>query len=187
MHSPPLTHIHTQTNRYTHTHKPCRPTIIQHLFMFSTCGALNTFTNVKKMLDEPAPCYQRMCLIMAHGIIFLTAVLRMFPSSARRHTLGIASKGFAIRHSSRCKLLAVLRSGKCLSLDSTRCKLLTVLRGGKCCAKTQHSLQTFDTLAWHHIAGGGDPHEKRSFSCRASLTVHIAPQHSLADSMPMHC
>jgi hypothetical protein len=159
MHSPPLTHIHTQTNRYTHTHKPCRPTIIQHLFMFSTCGALNTFTNVKKMLDEPAPCYQRMCLIMAHGINFLTAVLRMFPSSARRHTLGIASKGFAIRHSSRCKLLAVLRSGKCLSLDSTRCKLLTVLRSGMCCAKTQQSLQTFGTLAWHHIAGGGDPHE----------------------------
>ena len=171
MHSPPLTHIHTQTNRYTHTHKPCRPTIIQHLFMFSTCGALNTFTNVKKMLDEPAPCYQRMCLIMAHGINFLTAVLRMFPSSARRHTLGIASEGFAIRHSSRCKLLAVLRSGKCLSLDSTRCKLLTVLRSGKCITLLAVAIRMKKDRS---VAG-----------LRSQST--LPPQHSLADSMPMHC
>ena len=70
-------HKHRQTE--THTHRePCRPTFIQHLFMFSTREALNTLTNVRRMLDEPAPCYQCMCLIMAYGISFSTPVLQTF-------------------------------------------------------------------------------------------------------------
>jgi hypothetical protein len=73
------TNTNTDRQRHTHTHRePCRPTFIQHLFMFSTREALNTLTNVRRMLDEPAPCYQCMCLIMAYGISFSTPVLQTF-------------------------------------------------------------------------------------------------------------
>ena len=78
-HTHTYTHRDTDTDKQIHTHRePCRPTFIQHLFMFSTREALNTLTNVRRMLDEPAPCYQCMCLIMAYGISFSTPVLQTF-------------------------------------------------------------------------------------------------------------